>query len=299
MFKTRITEMFGIQYPIIEGALAGLSKAELAAAVSNAGGLGQLVSTFPTMKEFRDEIKKTKSLTDKPIAVNVTFIRRPKTPEEAATITANIKERITVAIEEGVRIFEVAGGNPAPYMKLFKDANAKVMDKVGRVADAKLAEDLGVDAVTVVGFEAGGHPGIDNIGSLVSIPAATDIVKIPVIAAGGIGDGRGLVAALALGAEAVLVGTRFLASQECHLSAEERARLIEAQENETVLVEHGAKTFARRLPTTKQGDVNTGRLCGQVVGLVHDIPSVKEIIDRMVSDAILVNQRLNRITNQV
>ena len=208
MFKTRITEMFGIEYPIIQGALMWLSRAELVSAVSNAGGLGIMASlTFPTIKELRQEIRKIKSMTDKPFAVNITILPtiRP----------VNYEEYINAAIEEGVDIIETAGRNPEPYMKELKDAKVKVIHKVSRVRDVKTAERLGVDAVTIVGFEAAGHPGMDEVTSLVLIPLSVDAVKIPVIAGGGIGDARGFVAALALGAEGVLMGTRFMASREC------------------------------------------------------------------------------------
>ena len=205
MFKTRITEMFGIEYPIIQGAMQWLSRAELVAAVSNAGGLGIIASlTFPTVKELREEIRKTKSLTDKPFAVNITLLPtlRP----------VSYEEYINAAIEEGVRIIETAGRNPRQYMKQLRDGGVKVMHKVASVKAVKTAERIGVDAVTIVGFEEGGNPGMDDVTSLVLIPIAVDAVKIPVIAGGGIGDARGFIAALALGAEGVLMGTRFMMS---------------------------------------------------------------------------------------
>lgn len=199
--------MFGIEYPIIQGALMWLSRAELVAAVSNAGGLGTIAAlTFPTANELREEIKRAKSLTDKPFAVNITLLPtiRP----------ISYEEYIDAAIEEGVKIIETVGRSPQPYMKQLKDAGVKVIHKVARVKDAKAAERLGVDAVAIVGFEAAGHPGMDDVTSLVLIPISADAVNIPVIAGGGIGDGRGLVAALALGAEGVLMGTRFMVSKE-------------------------------------------------------------------------------------
>jgi NAD(P)H-dependent flavin oxidoreductase YrpB (nitropropane dioxygenase family) len=175
------------------------------------------------------------------------------------------------------------------------------MDKVGRIEDAIKAEGMGVDAVTVIGYEAGGRPGTDRIGSLVFIPMSVDAVKIPVIAGGGIGDARGLVAALALGAEGVLMGTRFMLSQQCILTPEIQKRFLEAGGNETVLVERDASFFARVLPLTgsSRGEQASGKDergegygCGQVVGLLHDVPSVRQIIDRIIREARLIEHRL-------
>lgn len=320
MFKTRVTEMFGIEHPIIQGALLWLSRAELVAAVSNAGGLGIISSlTFPTAKELREEIRKTKSMTDKPFAVNITIL---------PTIRAvNYEQYIDAAIDEGVNIIETAGRSPEQYMKRLKDAKVKVMHKVARVKDAKAAERLGVDAVTIVGFEAAGHPGMDNVTSLVLIPIAVDTVKIPVIAGGGIGDARGFVAALALGAEGVLMGTRFMASKECPLHPKIVQWLLQARETDTLIIERSIKNAARVMKTdfsqrvleTEEkgatleellplisgdrskgsyisGNVNDAVIaCGQVVGLIHDIPSVKELIESIINEAELICQRLYKM----
>jgi len=320
MFKTRITEMFGIEYPIIQGAMQWLSRAELVSAVSNAGGLGIISSlTFPTAEELRQEIKKTKGMTDKPFAVNITLLPtlRP----------VNYEEYISVAIEEGVNIIETAGQNPRQYMKQLKDAKVKVMHKCARVRDVKTAERVGVDAVTIVGFEAAGHPGMDDVTTSVLIPISVDSVRIPVIAGGGIGDARGFVAALALGAEAVVMGTRFMASKECPLHPKIKEWLLSAKETDTLMIERSIKNAARVMKTDfaqrvlemeekgatleelvplisglrgkqalDEGDVNAGVIaCGQAVGLIHDIPSVKEIIDGIISEAKLIGQRLHNI----
>ncbi len=320
MFKTRITEIFGIEYPIIQGAMQWLSRAELVSAVSNAGGLGIISSlTFPTAEELRQEIKKTKGMTDKPFAVNITLLPtlRP----------VNYEEYISVAIEEGVNIIETAGRNPRQYMKQLKDAKVKVMHKCARVRDVETAERVGVDAVTIVGFEAAGHPGMDDVVSSVLIPIAVDSVRIPVIAGGGIGDARGFVAALALGAEAVVMGTRFMASKECPLHPKIKEWLLSAKETDTLMIERSIKNAARVMKTDfaqrvlemeekgatleelvplisglrgkqalDEGDVNAGSIaCGQAVGLIHDIPSVKEIIDGIISEAKLIGQRLYNI----
>lgn len=317
MFKTRITEMLGIEYPIIQGAMQWLARAELASAVSNAGGLGIISSaTFPTVEEFRQEIRKAKSLTDKPFVVNFTLLPtfRPM----------NYEEYINAAIEEGVNIIETAGRNPEPLMKLLKEAKVTVMHKCARVRDVKTAERLGVNAVTIVGFEAGGAPGMEDVTSLVRIPLAVDAVKIPVIAGGGIGDGRGLVAALALGAEGVMMGTRFMASQECLTHPKIKEWIVQATEKDTLMInrsfdnpervlktelslkvlemEEKGATLEELLPVITglrgkqaldEGDVNKGVIsCGQSVGLIHEVPSVREIIESIISQAKAVGQRL-------
>jgi len=320
MFKTRITEMFGIEYPIIQGALMWLSRAELVAAVSNAGGLGTIAAlTFPTANELREEIKRAKSLTDKPFAVNITLLPtiRP----------ISYEEYIDAAIEEGVKIIETAGRSPQPYMKRLKDAGVKVIHKVARVKDAKAAERLGVDAVAIVGFEAAGHPGMDDVTSLVLIPISADAVNIPVIAGGGIGDGRGLVAALALGAEGVLMGTRFMVSKECALHPKIGQWLLQARETDTLMIERSIQNAARVMKTDYaqkvlgmeekgatleqllpfisgdrskrsyiSGDINAATIaCGQIVGLIHEMPTVREIIEGIINEARVIGQRLYKI----
>jgi NAD(P)H-dependent flavin oxidoreductase YrpB (nitropropane dioxygenase family) len=318
MFRTRITEMLAIEYPIIQGAMQWLARAELAAAVSNAGGLGIISSfTFPDAGELRKEIRKTRSLTDRPFAVNVTLLPtiRP----------INIEEYISVAIDEGVGIIETAGRNPRQYMKLLKDGGVTVLHKVASVRALKTAERIGVDAVTIVGFEEGGNPGLDDVPTSVLIPVAVDSVKIPVIAAGGIGDARGFVAALALGAEGVLMGTRFMLSRECPLHLRIKEWLLQATEKDTMMImrsinnpervatndftrsilqmeEKGASleelmpmiSGLRQQAALDKGDVDEVMLpCGQAVGLMHDIPSVREIIEGIVSEAMVIGRRLN------
>jgi NAD(P)H-dependent flavin oxidoreductase YrpB (nitropropane dioxygenase family) len=320
MFQTRITEMFGIKYPIIQGALLWLSRAELVAAVANAGGLGVLSAlTFPTAEELRKEIKKTRSLTDKPFAVNITLL---------PTVRAvDYQRHIDTALEEGVKIIETAGRSPEPYMKQLKEAKVKVMHKVARVKDARSAERLGVDAITIVGFEAAGHPGMDEVTSLVLVPITVDAVKIPVIAGGGIGDGRGFAAALALGAEGALMGTRFMASKECPLHPKIARWMVNAGETDTLMIERSIRNTARVMKTEfsqivleleekgatleellpfisgdrsresyLSGDVNDSVIaCGQVVGLIHELPSVKEIIDGIINEAGLITRRLYKM----
>jgi len=321
MFKTRVTELFGIEYPIIQGALGGgLSRAELVSAVSNAGGLGMITSlNYTTSDELRQEIKKTKDMTDKPFAVNVTLLptMRP----------VNYEEYFTAALEEGVKVFETSGRNPEPYMKLLKDAGAKIMHKAGSARHARTAERIGVDAVSIVSFEAAGHPLPDDVAASVLIPACVDAVQIPVIAAGGIADGRGFVSALAMGAEGVLMGTRFTISKECSLNPKAKEWLLQLSEADTMLIhkainntERVVKTdFAKKILEMEEkgapleeilplisgekvreaynsGDISDALFTvGQVVGLVHDIPSVKEIIEGIISEARLIVERLHSI----
>jgi len=320
MLKTRITEMFGIEYPIIQGAIQWLSRAELVSAVSNAGGLGIISSlTFPTAKEFREKIRKTKSMTDKPFAVNVTLLPTMR--------VVNYEEYFSAAIEEGVNIIETSGRSPEPYMKLLKDGKVKVMHRAVRVRDIRTAERVGADAVTILGFEAAGHPGMEDVASLVRIPIAVDAVNIPVIAAGGIGDARGFVAALALGAEGVLMGTRFLASKECNAHPKIKEWLLQLGETDTMMIQRSIKNaervvktdYAQRVLEMEEkgatleellplisgekmrkayisGDVSDAVMTvGQVVGLIHEIPSVEEIIKGMINGAKLIVQRLYNV----
>lgn len=321
MFETRVTKLLGIKYPIIQGAMGGgLACAELVAAVSNAGGLGTLTAlNYTSGKELRAEVKKTKNLTDKPFAVNVTLLPtiRP----------VNYEDYFTSAIEEGVNIVETSGRSPEPYMKLLKSARVKTLHRATRIRDIKTAERAGVDAVTILGTEAAGHPGEEDVTSLVRIPIAVDAMKIPVIAAGGIADARGFVAALALGAEGVLMGTRFMACQECNIHPKVKEWLLQLHETDTMLIQRSMKNTSRvvRTPYTEKiaemekrgakleellpllsgqrgrraydtGDFSQATISvGQTVGLIHDIPTAKEIIDRIISEAQVIMQRLYKL----
>jgi len=318
MFQTRITQLFGIKYPIIQGAMMWLSRAEMVAAVSNAGGLGIMASlTFPTTRELREEIKKTKSLTDKPFAVNITLL---------PTIQPiSLEEYIEAAIKEGVTIIETAGRNPRQYMKQIRDGGVKVIHKVASVKAAKTAERIGVGAVTIVGFEEGGNPGMDDVTTMVLVPRAVDELEIPVIAGGGIGDGRGLMAALALGAEGAVMGTRFMLSRECPLHNSIKQRLLEASEKDTLMIMRSINNpervvgtdFARRILEMEEKGTSLEELlpmidgrrqkqaldkgeasqaiipCGQVVGLLDDLPTIKEIIDGIIKEARIIAKRLS------
>lgn len=318
MFNTRVTKKLGIRYPIIQGAMMWLSKAEMVAAVSNAGGLGILSSvTFPTKEEFRQEVRKTKSFTDKPFAVNLIFLPvTRKLPND---------DYISVIIEEGVKVVETVGPITASLIGQLHEADIICIHKATSAEYALAAERRGIDAVTVEGLECAGHPGMDNVTSLVVIQRTVEKVKIPVIAAGGFVDGKGLVAALALGAEAILMGTRFLITEECPVHPNIKEWCLEAEETDTIFCLRSLRDPVRYMRTElaervlgmeergagleelltvvsghrnkqalESGDLNDGvSFCGQCVGLIHDVPNIKELIDRIMSEAKEVCSRLN------
>ncbi len=310
MLKTRFTELTGIEYPIMCGGMFQVGRGELAAAVSEAGGLGTITSvTQETPENLRKEIRKIRSLTKKPFAVNLNLFPRAKpTPND---------EFIEVLLEEGVRIVETSGRSPEAFIQKLKDGGCVVIHKVPGVRYAKTAERIGVDAVSVVGFETGGHPGMEDIGSVVLTPMVVDALNIPVLAGGGFGDGRGLAAALALGAEGIVMGTRFMAVKESIVHQKVKEWMAEASEMDTVIVQKTIGSPSRvaknqvamevvdleskgagleqLLPLIRgergkkvylEGDLDAGIWsCGQVVGLIKDAPTAKQLIDRIVSDA--------------
>ena len=307
---TRITEMFGIERPILSGAMQWLAKAELVAAVSNAGGLGVLSSaTFATAEDLRAEIRKTKELTDKPFAVNLTLMPSLAPPDYPAYVK--------VCAEEGIRIIETSGRLPDKLMPFFKMAGMKTVHKCTCVKHALKAQSIGCDAVIIDGFDAAGHVGENDIGTMSLTPAAVDALDIPVICAGGIGDGRGMAAALMLGAEGVCMGTRFFLSEEAPAKAEfKNAVAANVTENDTMLVlrrftnttrvlnnglavkvkeleesgadiaEIGPLASGRKLKKAfETGDLNEGVLTvGQISGIIHDVKSVQEIMDRTMEE---------------
>lgn len=310
MFKTRITELFNIEYPIIQGGMMWISRAELVSAVSNAGGLGIITAfTFSNTKDLAAEIQRTRDLTDMPFGVNITLMPtfRP----------VDIDGYIDTVIDSGVRIVETAGRSPEPYMERLKSAGVKVIHKCTAVRFARTAQRIGCDAVSIDGFECAGHPGEEDVTSLVLIPLTVDAVEIPVIASGGFGDGRGLVAALALGAEAVNMGTRFMATLEAPAHPRVKELLTKTSERDTVLLLRSFRNTMRMLrnPTAdkvlelegqgadihqleklisgkaglgllESGDIDNGLISvGQIAGLIHDIPTVKEVVDRIVAEA--------------
>ncbi len=317
MFKTRITEMLGIEYPIVQAAMATVARAELVSAVSNAGGLGIVCAlTFPSADELASEIRRIKQMTDKPFGVNFTLLPTLK--------PVGYEDYIQVAVEEGVKVVETSGKNPEPYMKLFKAAGMKVIHKCTAVRFAEKAESIGCDAVSIDGFECGGHPGEEDVTSLTIIPLTCDAVHIPVLASGGIGDARGFVAALALGAEGVNMGTRMLATQESTAHPRVKEWLLRASERDTMLIQRSLRNSRRVLRNsmaekvaemekrgatlaelsplidgkrTKElalnGDLEAGVMSsGQVVGLVRDIPTVKELIQNIINEAEVIVKRL-------
>lgn len=321
MFKTRVTELLGIKYPILQGALGGgLATAELVAAVSNAGGMGMITAlNYGSASELREEIRKTRTLTGKPFGVNVTLLpTMRRIPYE---------EYFEAALAEGVRIFETSGRLPEPYIKPVKDAGGKFLHKVGSPRHARAAERIGCDAVDIVCFESAGHPLPDDVAATVLVPACVDAVKIPVIQAGGVADGRGFVAALALGAEGVMMGTRFTASKECHFHPKLKDWFVQLTEKDTMLVHRAINNNERVVRTDftqkileieekgapveeilplisgdkvraayETGDTTNAVItAGQTVGLIHDIPTVQEIIDRILSEASAIIKKVNGI----
>ncbi|UOF90329.1 nitronate monooxygenase family protein [Fodinisporobacter ferrooxydans] len=317
--KTRVTEMFGIQYPIVQGGLAYLAYAELAAAVSNAGGLGQITAmTLGTSEKVREEIRKVRALTDQPFGVNFAIGKHD----------GSYKELLEVAVEEKVPVISITGANPQPIFERLKGENIRTLVLVAGVRQAQKAEELGADAVMAVGQEGGGHLGRDDIGTMVLIPRVVESVSIPVLASGGIGDGRGLLAAFALGAEGIEMGTRFIATQECiHANEAYKQAILHAKETDTVIIkktlgspgrvlksEYTLDIIAREqegatyedLKDRISGKANRNYIydgreaegfgwAGQVVGLINSVPTVKELLDEMICEAEEGCRRLNAI----
>ncbi len=319
MIKTRITELFNIEYPILCGGMFWIGRAELIAAVANAGGLGFMVgSTFgEDLDALRAEIRKARDLTDKPIGLNINLF--------PAARPQPIEAWVEMTIEEKIPVVETSGRSPEAIVGTLQQNGVKVMHKVAGPRYARTADRLGCDAVCIVGYECGGHPGMDQVTSLVLVPLTADQVEIPVVAGGGFADGRGLATALALGADAVLMGTRFMATQECRGHPAWKEYMVKASESDTayvmrsignpsrvaknpltekVLEMEGRGTTIEELLPVISGRPNAafeeGRVedtfvsVGQCVGLVHDVPTVKELIDRMVEEALEARDRLNK-----
>jgi nitronate monooxygenase len=309
--------MLRIKHPIIQGGMLWLSGAELTAAVSNAGGLGIISSaTFPEKEDLRAEIRRAKELTAKPFGVNIPLLPAIK--------PLDVNGIIEVLAEEGVGVVETAGRSPEEYIPVLKKNAIKIMHKVTSVRFARRAEAIGCDMVVIDGFECAGHPGEEDVSSLVLLPVTADAVSIPVIASGGFADGRGLVAALALGAEGILMGTRFMISREAPMHTKVKEYLARLPETETTLVLRSLRNSARVIKNVVSGRVlelekqgatvedllplvsgqkekelmDTGDLergllhCGQVVGLIKDIPTVEEIINGIVAQAVAVKKRI-------
>ncbi|MBN1665048.1 MAG: nitronate monooxygenase [Deltaproteobacteria bacterium] len=321
MFKTKMTELLNIQYPIMQGGMMWISKADMTAAVSNTGCLGTMTAlSFPEPKDFAAEIKKVRSMTKNTFAVNVTLLPSFR--------KVNYDDYLDIIIGEGITVVETAGNNPERVIGRLKEAGIKVIHKCTTVRHSLRAQELGCDFISIDGYECAGHPGEDDVGGLVLIPAASDAMKVPIIASGGFSDGRGLIAALALGAEGINMGTRFMLTKECPIHQNVKDWLLNFQENDTMLLLRAYRNTERvaRTPRAKQafgmeksgvpieelrsiisgskgqrmyelGIVDEGIITlGQCIGLIKDIPTTKELIDRIIAQATeIVNERLGKL----
>jgi nitronate monooxygenase len=318
--KTAITEMFGIQHPIIQGGMHYVGFAEMAAAVSNAGGLGIITGlTLGTPEKLANEIARCKDMTDKPFGVNLTILPTLTPPDYPGLVKA--------VIEGGVPVVETAGRNPVELIGPLKDAGIKVIHKCTSVRHSLKAQDIGCDAVSVDGFECGGHPGEDDIPNMILLPRAADELEIPFVSSGGMADGRSLVASLAMGAQGMNMGTRFIATQEAPVHENVKQAIVAASELDTRLVMRPLRNTERVLNNAAverliqkekdlgddlkfediisevagvypkimtEGAMDEGAWsCGMVAGLIHDIPTCQELIDRVMSEAdALITERL-------
>lgn len=318
--KTRITELFGVQHPIMQGGMHFVGLAELASAVSNAGGIGTLTAlTQPTPGDLAREIARCRDMTDKPFAVNLTFLPARTQPDYPGYIRA--------ILDGGVKIVETAGNNPQKWIPMLHEAGVKVIHKCTSVRHAIKAQEIGCDAVSVDGFECGGHPGEDDVPNFILLPRAADELRIPFLASGGMADARSLVAALALGADGINMGTRFVATAEAPVHPNVKQAILEASELDTRLVmrplrntervlnnvgverllekerQLGSRiTFEDIIPEVggvypkvmRSGELDAGAWsCGMVAGLIRDVPSVNDLISRIVADAdMLIRGRL-------
>lgn len=321
--KTRITQLFNIKHPIIQGGMHYVGFAELASAVSNAGGLGIITGlTLKTPNDLSKEIQRCQKMTDQPFGVNLTFLPTVTAPDYPGYIKA--------IIDNGIKIVETAGRNPQPHLPALKDAGIKVIHKCTSVRHAVKAQSIGCDAVSVDGFECGGHPGEDDIPNMILLPRAAEQLEIPFVASGGMADARSLVASLALGAEGINMGTRFIATQEAPVHDNVKQAILSATETDTRLVMRPLRNTERVLyneatrkllekeehlgndlrfediieevagvyPRVMQkGEVDSGVWsCGMVAGLIRDIPTCRELIDRIMKDAdTLIRKRLTGI----
>ena len=310
--RTRITELFGIEHPIIQGGMHYVGFAEMAAAVSNAGGLGIITGlTQGTPEKLAAEIERCKGMTDKPFGVNLTFLPAVTPPDYPGFVD--------VIIKSGVKAVETVGNNPAKWLPALKEADIKVIHKCTSVRHALKAESIGCDAVSVDGFECGGHPGEDDVPNFILLPRAAEELKIPFVSSGGMADGRSLVASMAMGAEGMNMGTRFIATKEAPVHENVKQALIAASELDTRLIMRPLRNTERVLNNDaverllqkeqemgdklsfadiaeevagvypkimKDGDMDAGGWsCGMVAGLIHDIPTCKELIDRIMKEA--------------
>jgi len=323
MLTTRFTEVFGIEHPIVQGGMQWVGRAELVAAVANAGALGFLTAlTQPSAEDLAKEILRCREMTERPFGVNLTILPSINPPPYA--------EYRDAIVESGVGIVETAGFNPAEHLPAFKAAGIKVLHKCTSVRHAVKAQAIGVDGISIDGFECAGHPGEDDIPGLVLVPAAAEQITVPLLASGGFADGRGLAAALALGADGISMGTRFLCTQEADVHQNVKRRLVESDERATNLIFRQLRNTSRvarndlstrvvailaaggRFDDVRDlvagvrgrtvfetGDLEAGIwTAGMVQGLIHDIPTVHDLVQRIVDDASsIISQRLARLIN--
>lgn len=318
--KTRITELFGIEHPIIQGGMHYVGFAELAAAVSNAGGLGLITAlTQPSPEHLKQEIERCKAMTSKPFGVNLTFLPSVNPPDYPGYVR--------VIIESGVKVVETAGNNPQQWLPALQEAGIRVIHKCTSVRHALKAQDIGCDAVSVDGFECGGHPGEDDVPNMILLPRAADSLDIPFVASGGMADARSLVAALSMGADGMNMGTRFVATQDAPVHENVKQAILAASELDTRLVMRPLRNTERVLTNAsverllekerelgsniqfkdiapevagvypkvmRNGEVEAGAWsCGMVAGLIHDIPTVQALIERIMNEADrIIRQRL-------
>lgn len=321
--RTRITQLLGIEHPIVQGGMHYVGFAELAAAVSNAGGLGLITAlTQRTPELLAREIARCRAMTDKPFGVNLTFLPSVTPPDYPGYISA--------IVEGGIKVVETAGNDPSQWLPMLKEHGIKVLHKCTSVRHALKAERIGCDAVSVDGFECGGHPGEDDVTNFVLLPRAADVLTIPFIASGGMADGRGLVAALALGADGINMGTRFIATEEAPVHDKVKQAIVAASELDTRLVMRPLRNTERVLTNAgverlleterrlgdklrfediapevagvyprimQQGEMDVGAWsCGMVAGLINDVPTVDALIGRIMAEAkAIIETRLSRI----
>ena len=321
--KTRLTELLGIEAPIICGGMMRIGTAELAAAASNAGALGVMTAlTYPTPQALMEAIERCQSLTDKPFGVNLTV--------GVVATEINYDEYVEVICRSGVKIVETAGRSPEPFMERFNEAGIKVIHKCVAVRHALKAERIGVAAVSIDGFECAGHPGEEDVTGLVLIPAAANTLSVPIVASGGIADGRGLAAALALGADGINMGTRFMVTEEADIHHNIKQSIVDMTETQTSLIFRSFRNTARvytndvarkvseieaaggdfpevyglvsgdkQTEAWQSGNIDAGMVTvGMCGGLIKDIPNCKQLVETLVSDAeTIIDQRLAKMTS--
>lgn len=321
MFKTRVTEMLGIQYPIICGPYGNIPQVELAAAVSNCGGLGIIASAhYKTPEDLRKAVRQIKKLTNKPFGVNISLFPSVMPLPNAGYVDVIVEEGVKVAESSGVR-------DPGEFVARLRQGKVTIIHKAATVRHCLKGQEAGADILTIVGMENGGATGMDDVSTLVLVPILADVAKVPIMAGGGFADARGLVAALALGAEGIVMGTRFMATKECVIHPKYKEWLLRATERDTVQIMRSIQNTHRVLKSKAadeilameakgaslqellphiggevikkvalEGDFEAGHaMAGEVVGLIHDIPSVKELMDRMINDSKTIMQRLQKM----